>query len=300
MIDKRLLYFTIIIFVIINGYVIAENLSFKSQSFQIDQNSELIIFKSLGDHDIQVTINILSLDGSASIKYFDWDVWAQGPIHVGINTFTVTTDYFSIISSGSNSPLIGTFLVRDTGPDLGFGAFLLGPLTFFTLIGAIIIFNYIPRIDDIKKLSKFMFFSYNLSIFLPIPSEITYLPFIFKILFGLIQFNADILVYLLILIYSNILFLVSITGRYTKKFNHIMSKLLLILGFATLFYSSIIFSYTIFGFIIGVINTFNVFLDLTAFYLLIVGLVICTKCIEWNDLKEFLKPKLDNNHLSSL
>jgi hypothetical protein len=267
MFDRRIIYFTIFVFSLINGAIFLQGQFTPSKSFDLPSNTEFIIYSSRHDKIISVTISVNSFDGEAFINYFDWDYTAHQQLNPGSNHFQVQTNRFSILT-GDDVHLQGNFKIQVVivGSDLGI--VLLFPAIFIVGFLTLLARAKLISVSDSRELANYAFFVFNLSLFLAIPSITTLAPFIL-FFFG-VEIVPSVIIYLTMVILIYILFFVNLIGHNNKKIIQSMPKLLYNYGLLSIIYSALVVSES--GLPLGILTLPGYMFLFTALFFLIYGL----------------------------
>lgn len=267
MIDKRLVQFIILMFFIFNSLMIFEIIFERSKSFEINSNGEIELYNSNQDHIVKIIINVQSLNGTADLHFFDWDVISSSHLHLGINGFSQSTNFYSI-SVTDGSSITGTYLIQDSGPDLGFGSIIVIPISiiiFFIIIGVVL---YDLQYDFVK-ISNFLFIEFNTTILFAIPCFLFNVPFISYIFFGPLSIIP--FCYMVLLIIANITFIITKRSmRDGSKFNNVF-YFNIVLGLLSIVYGMLIFSSTVPIQFFGHLNIIFFSSIITSVYFVVLG-----------------------------
>ena len=94
-----LLIYILVIFIGVFAVTFYLNSSFTPNSFNVTSDTQIVVLNEKNDRTVLLTVNVKSLNGKAVIKYYDFDIWSEIPLSVGVHRFVLNTYNISIIFS---------------------------------------------------------------------------------------------------------------------------------------------------------------------------------------------------------
>ena len=268
MADKTLISFIIIIFIVLTSYFIVEYAIEPPTPFQVSSNGSLVLFSAKIDHMVKIIITVRNISGSVTLHFNDYDVISFAPLHLGVNTFSYTSNNYTITCSPGSS-IVGTFLIQDSGPDLGLGLFFEIPFIFLLIFIIYFMVSFHFK-NDFSKFLTFVVCFFNLFLIFTLPSYFFFFLSPSDVVFGPLPVTPYI--YFLLLVVVNGFFFIN--KLYKQDFSKVKSFLnyYQLLGFLSIVYGLLILSNAIPPQIFVRLNINLLITGLSCLYFLIFGI----------------------------